>query len=37
MLAARLSRPLSQLPGKALSVRDRENGTRGLNLGFCRQ
>ncbi|XP_006884347.1 PREDICTED: D-beta-hydroxybutyrate dehydrogenase, mitochondrial-like [Elephantulus edwardii] len=28
MLTARLSRPLSQLPGKALSFRDRENGVR---------
>ncbi|KAL2804928.1 D-beta-hydroxybutyrate dehydrogenase, mitochondrial precursor [Daubentonia madagascariensis] len=34
MLATRLSRHLSQLPGKTLSVYDRENGTR-CPLLFC--
>lgn len=34
MLAARLFRPLSQLPGKALSVCDRENGTRHTLLFY---
>lgn len=34
MLAARLSRPLSRLPGKALSVCDRENGARHTLLFY---
>ncbi|CAH6776972.1 D-beta-hydroxybutyrate dehydrogenase, mitochondrial [Phodopus roborovskii] len=34
MLAARVSRPLSQLPGKTLSVCNRENGTRHTLLFY---